>query len=291
MRRRITVVGAVAVTAGVALWPAAAWAARSVATTENLSVTAGSLSVSNPTPNTITAPVGAVGTGDLPSALFSDTTGSGNGWNGTVAVSDFTYTGTWAQTAGTATALATSSSGAFTGTCDGVSYTVTVGSGGTSSSTPVSWSVSQPAASSGCTPDSPNSGSGTATNGTAFAVGNHGASITFASGTTYPQGAVYVLDAGTMTGPLVLDTAAAGAGVTPQPGTSSPAPTLANNGVTVTGGGVGTYGTAVKMVTTITTGVGMGSYTVVPGASLTPDNNSWVATYVANVQYTIVTGP
>ncbi|HLH47398.1 MAG TPA: hypothetical protein VKV25_09575, partial [Acidimicrobiales bacterium] len=102
--------------------------------------------------------------------------------------------------------------------------------------------------------------------------------------------AVYVLDAGTMTGPLVLDTAAAGAGVSPQDATAAamPAPVLTNNLTPVSGGPPGVYGTAVKVVS----GPGSaGVWQVVPGASYDVDAGAWAGTYTMNVQYTVAVGP
>ena len=252
--------------------------------TSSTSLTAGSLSIGATTNETISVPVAGTGNGILPSAAWSDSTGSGAGWNGTVALSDFTYTGSWTQMSGTTTALASASS-AFTGTGNGVEYTVTVGSGGSGTSTPYTWTSTDATDHAG--------GSGTATNGTPAAIGTKGISINFASSTTYPSGAAYQIDAGTQSASaLSLDTSATGVGITAATGTTSADPTFANNGTTVTGGGVGSssYGTAVKFSSTEVNN-GMGTYTVDPGAQVNADASSWAATYTAGVQYSIVTGP
>jgi hypothetical protein len=252
--------------------------------TSSTSLTAGSLSIGATTNKTISVPVAGTGSGILPAAAWTDSTGSGAGWNGTAAVSDFTYTGSWVQMSGTTTALASASS-VFTGTGDGVEYTVTVGSGGSGTSTPYAWTSTDATDNAG--------GSGTATNGTAVEIGTKGIFINFASSTTYPSGAEYQIDAGTQsTSALSLDTSATGAGITAASGTTSADPAFVNGGTTVTGGGVGStsYGTAVK-VTASVVNTGMGTYTVDPGAQVNADASSWAATYTAGVQYSIVTGP
>lgn len=264
--------------------PAMAFASTNSTGASNLNAIPGSLSIGTATNETISVPVAGTGNGILPSAAWSDTTGSGNGWNGTVAMSDFTYTGTWTQKSGTATALGSATS-SFTDTADGVEYTVTVGSGGSTTSTPYTWTSTDPTDQAG--------GSGTATNGTAVEVGTKGIYINFASGTAYPSGAVYQADAGTLpASALALDTSATGAAITAGSGTTSPDPTFVGSGTTVTGGGVGTtaYGTAVKFVSAALNN-GMGTYTIDPGAQVTDDPGSWAATYTAGVQYSIVTGP
>lgn len=277
--------GAAVLATGLGLFlPATAFAATSSIGTSSLTATAGSLSIGATTNETISVPVAGTGNGILPSAAWSDTTGSGAGWNGTLAMSDFTYTGTWSQKSGTATSLGAATS-SFTGTSDGAEYTVTVGSAGSGTSTPYTWTSTDPTDNAG--------GSGTATNGTAVQVGTKGIYVNFASGTTYPSGASYQIDAGTLPASgLSLDTSATGASITAASGTTSPDPTFVGNGTTVSGGGVAStaYGTAVKFASAALNN-GMGTYTVDPGASVTADPGSWAATYTAGVQYSIVTGP
>lgn len=265
------------------LFGALAPAGVAFAATSSATTTSGSLSIGSTTPETISVPVGGTGSGILPSAAWSDTTGTGNGWNGTVAVSDFTYTGAWHQTSGTTTGLSTSTS-AYTGTTDGVEYTVTVGSNTSSTSTPYTWTSTNPTDSSG--------GSGTATNGTAQEVGTTGLYINFASSTNYSS-VTYKIKAGTQSASaLSLGGSSSSAGITPSSTTTSPNPTFVGSGTTVSGGGIGptTYGSAIKFVSAALN-TGMGTYTVNPGAQFTSDVSSWAATYTAGVQYSIITGP
>jgi YVTN family beta-propeller protein len=245
---------------------------------ECLNLAAGALSVGSVTNGTITGTVAGTTSGALPGATWADTTGSGAGWNGTLAMSSFTYTGAWNTTSGS-DALANTSAGAYTGTADGLTITVTVGSGATTSNTPFTWSDNQGG-----------SGTGTATNGTPAAVAQ-GVTIDFSSSTAYASGDAFLVECGTQsTSALELDTAATGAGITAGTLVTSPSPTFENNATAVTGGGPATLGTAVPMLTAAATD-GMGSYTVVPGASVTTDSNSWAATYTAQAQYSIATGP
>jgi hypothetical protein len=262
-----------------------AGAAFAATGTSSTSTTSGSLSIGSTTSHTISAPVGGTGTGILPSAAWSDSTGTGDGWNATVALSDFTYTGSWKQTSGTTTSLSSSTS-AFAGTNNGVEYTVTVGSSGSGTSTPYSWTSTDPTDKAGAT-------GLTATNGTAVEVGTNGLYINFTSGTTYASGTAYEIKAGTQSASaLSLDTSATNAAITASSTTTSTDPTFAGNSTTVSGGGPGStaYGTAVKFVSAALN-TGMGTYTVDPGASVTADLSSWTATYTAGVQYSIVTGP
>ncbi len=274
----------VATVIGVLAPAGAAFAATSSTGTASTSTTSGSLSIGTTTPETISVPVGGTGTGILPSAAWSDTTGTGDGWNGTVAVSDFTYTGSWTQTSGTTIALAASTS-TFTGTADGVEYTVTVGSNLSAVSTPYSWTSTDPTDSAGAT-------GLTATNGTPVEVGTTGLYINFSTLSTY-SAVSYQIKAGTQSASaLSLDSSATGASITASSTTTSADPTLVGSGTTVTGGGVAqtAYGAAVTFVSAALN-TGMGTYTVDPGASVTADPSSWAATYTAGVQYSIVTGP
>jgi len=252
-----------------------AFAATDAPGTQNLQLSAGQLSVNQVTPGTLQAVVGGTATGQLPEASFSDTTGSGSGWQGTVAATDFIYTGSWQAASGSA-GLASTSAGAWTGTADGVSITVTVGAGGTGSSTPFTWSDT-----------AGNSGTGTATNGTPAAV-EDGVTIDFAAGTTYASGDQYSVHVGTQAAQALLLDSALGT-ITPAAGVQSPAPTFLNSGVVIQGGGT-TFGTAVPVVSAAP-GEGMGTYGVAPGVLVIADSSSWAATYVAQVQYTIASGP
>jgi len=277
MRPRRGLRAALALGAAVAPLIAAsgAFAATDAPGTQNLQLSAGQLSVGPLTPGTLQGVVGGVASGRLPEASFSDTTGSGDGWQGTVAASDFIYTGAWLPSSGSP-ALASSSAGSWTGTADGITITVTVGTGGTGSSTPFTWSDT-----------AGNSGSGTATNGTPAAV-EDGVTIDFAAGTAYASGDQYSVHVGAQgTQALALD-APAGT-ITPATGVQSPAPVFVNSGAVVTSGGTA-LGTAVPMVSAAP-GTGMGTYGIAPGALVLTDASSWAATYVAQVQYTIASGP
>jgi hypothetical protein len=235
--------------------------------------------VSNTTAATIKAAVDASGTGALPTAVWADTTGSGAGWQGSVAATDLVYTGTWTAASGSA-ALTTDTSAPFTGVSDGVTYTVTVT--GSSSFTYTSTDANDA------------SGSGTYTAGTAAAVGTKGLTITLPSGIS---SGTYTIQAGTQNANAIVladgssNTAATIAAVT---GTTSPAPTFvsANNGSTIAGGGTSStsYGSAVTFLSAAADN-GMGQYTVAPGATITSDLNSFAANYVGNIQYTIASGP
>lgn len=265
-------------------------AAAAVASTTSTGTSAaelkeGSLSIGASTEEKIAVPIAGSGNGILPQAEWTDSTGTGKGWNGTVAISDFSYTGSWSQTSGTETALGASSS-AFTDTSDGVTYTVTVEKGGTTSETPYSWTSTDSTDKAG--------GTGKATNGTPVEIGTKGIKVNFASGTAYPEGATYQIHGGTLPkSALALDTAATGAEIATVTGTTSEAPSFVNNEVAVEGGttvGSTVYGTAVKIISA-TENTGMGSYTVDPGAQVTADASAWKATYTAGVQYSIITGP
>jgi hypothetical protein len=255
-----------------------AFAATSASGSENLTLTAGTLSVSNVQPGTLTGTVAGTATGTLPSADFADNTGTGAGWNGTIALSTFSYTGAWSGSAA-ATDLANTTAGSYTGTNDGDTYTVTVGSGATSSSVPFTWTSTY----------NTTGGSGTATPGTPAAVGSNGVTIDFSTSTVPASGDAFQVQVGAQPNSAVSLTTADGT-VTANTGTTSTDPTLVNNATTVAGGGVGTLGTAVKAVSAAL-GTGMGSYNVAPGASAVTDAASWAQTYTANAQYTIVSGP
>ena len=279
--------GSLAVVAGsiiaVAMPAAASFAATTANSTQNLTVTAGTLSVGSTTPSTITAVVGATGTGALPSAVWADETGSGNGWSGTIQTSDLVYTGAWAGT-NAATDLTNTSAGAFSDFANGIFYTVTVNSASSISYT--------------STDKNDPSGSVTATAGTPAAVGKYGLTINFK---TITAGDVFTVKVGTQSDNAITlaNTAAnTAASITPYSTLYTGVPTFyaGNVSANLPGGAKlatpsnSALGTAVKFVTAAVNS-GMGSYTVVPGATIAADINSWAATYTANIQYNIVTGP
>ena len=88
--------------AGAAAFAAPASAATNATGTENVTLTAGSLSVGSVgSPVTLTAGVGgATAIGSGPTALYQDATGSGTGWNATAGVGSFTFNGPWVETQG-----------------------------------------------------------------------------------------------------------------------------------------------------------------------------------------------
>jgi len=260
-----------------ALVSSAAYASTSATAPQTLAVQPGTLFVSNTTPANITAPVDGSGSGTLPTALWGDTTGTGDGWQGSVAASNFVYTGQWTPT-GSAPALGSSSSASYTGSADGDTYTVSVT--GVSGST-ISFSYSSQ---NGAT------GTGTATADTAANVGTNGLTITFSSSATYSTGDEYQIQVGSQNkNALTLADGGSPASVAPYQGTTSTAPTFVNQTAAVTGGG-STYGTAVPILSAPTY-TGMGEYTVTPAATVNTDINSWAATYTGQIQYTISSGP
>jgi len=260
-----------------ALVSSAAYASPSATAPQTLAVQPGTLFVSNTTPANITAPVDGSGSGTLPTALWGDTTGTGDGWQGSVAASNFIYTGQWTPT-GSSPALGSSSSASYTGSADGDTYTVSVT--GVSGST-INFSYSSQ---NGAT------GTGTATAGTAANVGTNGLTITFSSSTTYSTGDEYQIQVGSQNkNALTLADGGSSASVAPYQGTTSTAPTFVNQTAAVTGGG-STYGTAVPILSAPTY-TGMGEYTVTPAATVNTDINSWAATYTGQIQYTIASGP
>ena len=252
-----------------------AYAAPSISSQETLSVQTGSLFVSNTSPSNISATVNGSGSGSLPSALWGDTTGTGDGWQGSVAASNFVYTGSWTPVAG-APALSVSTSGGYTGTADGDTYTLKVTS---ASGSTIGFSYTS---ANGAT------GTGTATTGTAATVGSNGLTITFSTSSTYSTGDEYQIRVGAQNADaLVLDNSLGT--VTPATGNTSPSPAYLNTQATVAGAGA-QYGSAVTFLSAAL-GDGMGSYTVTPSAVVNTDVNSWQAVYVANIEYSIATGP
>ncbi|HLI53035.1 MAG TPA: hypothetical protein VKU88_01805 [Acidimicrobiales bacterium] len=264
----------------------AALAATSGSGTTSASILGGSLSVSNVGTMSALAPaIGGTATGALPSAQWADDTGTGDGWNGTVAVSPLNYTGSWVAASGS-TALASASAGTYTGTADGVEYTVKVTTGGLGDVVAFSYTSSDPTDASG---------TGTAsTTGTA-SVGTHGLSINFSITSTYSVGNTYTVLCGTQSASaLTVDTAAATAVTSTN--TTSPPPTYVSNGATINAGStVGTVNTS-GAVKVLSAAVGQGAsgtgyYTAAPGVQIAADSNSWAKTYTGTLTYSIVSGP
>jgi hypothetical protein len=260
----------------------AAFANTGVTGTGQAQLTGGSLAIGSITNNN-GIPVSLVsftGVGLLPTAVWSDATGSGGGWNGTVAVSDFTYTGAWTTTG---TALSDASSGAYTGTQDGLVFTVDATSISDGAGT-FSWTS---------TATTNNTGSGTAVASIATVLDGQGVSINFGIATETP-GTLFELQAGTQaSSALSLLSDTSGAGVAVSDSSTSADPVLVSATTSVAGPSTGVaqnYGAAIKFVAAAAN-TGMGSYTVNPGVTFNADVNSWAALYTANVEYDIVTGP
>lgn len=248
-----------------------AWAASGTAT---VNLTGGTLSVGSVGTDNMSVQIGVTGNGQLPSADWADATGTGDGWNGSVAVSALTYTGQWVAASGSP-ALGSTSAGTYAGTSDGIWYKVDVTAAVAGTSVSFSYTSNYPG---------DTSGTGTAALGAATAVGNEGLTITFSATGTYASGDTYTVTAGTQANTMSVDTAVA----TPvtSTGTTSPAPTYVNNGASISSSGVKVLSAAQY------TGMsGSGYYTAAPGVSFTPDSNSWAATYSGNLTYTIASGP
>lgn len=279
-------VAAVMLSAGVgtmALAPSA-FAGTSSNGTATANVLGGSLGVTVSGSMTALAPsIGGTANGALPAASWQDETGLGLGWGGWVAVSPLTFTGSWAASSGS-TALASSGAGSFTGTTDGVYYTVTVTTTGLGAALAYSWTSNAAGDTGG--------GSGTAVAGSAN-IGTHGISIAFNPTGTYTAGNSYTVLAGTQSvSALAVHTATEATIVSN--GTSSPPPSYINNGTTITAGaGVGTEGAAIQVLeAAVGQGAsGTGSYSAAPGVTISADSNSWAATYTGNLTYSIVAGP
>jgi hypothetical protein len=258
--------------------PSSAGAVTSGTGTDTLTVTAGTLSVASVGTASFAVTLGSgnvtTAATNLNAATYADTTGSGAGWNGTLALQQFVNTQTWVATG---TALTSTASGVYNATLANVFYTVAVtADGGTTVG--VSWSGTE-------------TGSGTATKGTAFTIGTHGITILFQSGTTFLTSDRYNMKADVLaTNALVMAT---GGTCTAQGTTTAGTnlPTLTNTSATVTGGTYNTYGTAVKVITAAVN-AGLGTFICTPKATITVDSNgTWASAYTATAQYSIVTGP
>ncbi|MHB8508113.1 MAG: hypothetical protein ACYDGR_05610 [Candidatus Dormibacteria bacterium] len=263
--------------AGLCLWPMAAEAA-------------GTLSVGSVGTATVTATIGNASTsGSLPSATWSDSTGLGLGWNGTIAVTVFNLTGAWSASGGSA-ALGTTSSPIYTGAGSGY-YRVSVTSctfNPTGSALAFSFAGLE-------------TGSGTATvaplTTATSSIGTSGVQITWAAqgasaiSCPYAAGNAYTIKVGNLAGSaLTLADNNASATITPQAGTIATAPVFVNPTAAVPGGTATAVGSEVKFLSAALT-TGGGSYSVVPYGSLAYDASVWASTYTATIQYTIYSGP
>jgi photosystem II stability/assembly factor-like uncharacterized protein len=258
-----------------------------VGTADNFTYTCGgSLSLGAPTAGSIAATVGAgPATGSLPFGTWSDQTGCGSGWNGTIAMSLFHYQGVWAQTAGAARALGSTTSAAYTAAGSGY-YTVTV----TSYASPT-LNFTYAGIESG-TGTQATLGAGTTTS----TVGTKGVTIVWGpSSTAYAAGMAYTIKVGNLSATaLTLADAGAPATIAANAGTVSSNPTFTNKTANIAEGSGAdptvTVGAATKFVTAAA-GQGKGDYTVTLQASVALDPSVWAQTYVAQVTYTMVSGP
>jgi hypothetical protein len=259
------------------LSPLTARAAVTATSTDTLTLTAGALSVQAVSAGSTAAALGSASpaSGNLAVADWGDTTGSGAGWNGTMAVSLFNNTGAWSQTGGSH-ALTVTSSATYTGAATQGYYVVTVtsDSGGNVSATVTGSEAATITAQPKSSP---------------IAVGTHGVTIKFDTATTYAGGDQFTIHVGNLpASALVLG---AGAGVTTNGSTAATAPTFSNSGTTVTGGTATAVGSGVKFVSAALN-TGMGSFRVTPSGTIAFDGNlDWAGTYTAQVSYSIVTGP
>ena len=274
-----------AVAAGAAaLAPLYASAATQQPAQQTTSFTAGSLSIAVPAATTFPATALSAGTltSGVNAANWADNTGSGAGWNGTLAIQQFHISGTNAWTPGASSVLANNNSGQYTGTTTAADYTVivTAASAGGTTTVAISWSGEE-------------TGSGTATKNAAFAVGALGMTITFLTGQAYATTDVYTAQVGNLaTSALAAAQATTAIAVfgTTTGGTNLP---IATGGTsTVTSGTVSTYSGAPVKIVTAAKLKGKGTFTVTPGVTLTWDPNAtWALPYTASAQYTIASGP
>ena len=274
-----------AVAAGAAaLAPLYASAATQQPAQQTTSFTAGSLSIAVPAATTFPATALSAGTltSGVNAANWADNTGSGAGWNGTLAIQQFHITGTNAWTPGASSVLANNNSGQYTGTTTAADYTVivTAASAGGTTTVAISWSGEE-------------TGSGTATKNAAFAVGALGMTITFLTGQAYATTDVYTAQVGNLaTSALAAAQATTAIAVFGTTTGGTNLPTATGGTSTVTSGTVSTYSGAPVKIVTAAKLKGKGTFTVTPGVTLTWDPNAtWALPYTASAQYTIASGP
>jgi len=172
VRNRLLAAVAGAAAIGCVVGPLPAQAVTTGTGTDTLTVTGGSLAVASVGSATFTVTLGSgtvtTAATNLNAGTYTDTTGSGAGWNGTLALQQFVDTQPWVAIG---TALASNASAAYTATSADAFYSVAV-TANAATTVNVTWAGTE-------------SGSGTATKGSAFAIGTHGLTITFATGITY----------------------------------------------------------------------------------------------------------
>lgn len=262
-------------------------AGASTSATNTLTISAGTLSIltmNNATLGPVALSAGTV-SGGLNAGQWSDLTGSGAGWHGSIAVSSFQNQGAWTPV-GAAPALTLTTSGNYNPAANVADalITVTVSAGGTATNTPFAWTDRE----GGTTT---NGTVATCTNGSACAVSN-GVTITFNAATTYSNGTQYTARVGLLPTSALSTHQANGsisASGTTQGGSNLPA-FLADAAV-ASATGAGNFGSAVNFVSAAAN-TGEGLFNVTPGGTVTWDPNlTWSGSWVATAQYTITSGP
>jgi hypothetical protein len=243
------------------------------------------ISMNNATLGPATLNTGTV-TGALNAGQWSDLTGSGAGWHGSIAMSGFQDEGAWTPQ-GAAPALTLTTSGNYSPAANVADalVTVTVSAGGTNTNTPFAWTDRE----GGTTT---NNTVATCTNATPCAVSN-GVTITFNAATTYASGSVYTAKVGLLpTSALALHNASGTISASGTTTAGSNLPTFENDASTVSAAaGAGNFGSAVNFVTAAVN-AGAGLFNVTGGGTVTWDPNiTWSGTWVATAQYTITSGP
>jgi hypothetical protein len=233
------------------------------------------LSIANPSPSSATVSINTgLLDGALPAADWSDTSPTGTAWHGTVAVGLLNLSRPWTKTSGSHT-LTVTTSGTYTGTSAQAYHVVTVTSD-TGANVSASVTGSETATITNQAKSSP------------IAVGTKGVTIKFDTAVTYSNGDQFTIHVGNMPASAMALHPATGSITTTS---GSETASFKNGGTTVTGGTATTVGTAVAFVTTTGAPLG-GAFRIVPGVEITYDkNNVWAGAYVAQVSYSIVTGP
>ena len=189
----------------------------------------------------------------LNAGTYADSTGSGAGWNGTLALYRFVNTQAWVPSG---TALLSNTSATYTGTANNAWYQVAV-TAQAATTVNVTWSGQE-------------SGSGVATKGSAFAIGTLGLTITFNAANTYLTTDTYTIKADVL--PTTALVMATGGSCVAQGTTASGAnlPAMTNTSATITGGTYNTFGSAVKVITAAVN-TGIGTFICTPKATISTD--------------------
>ncbi len=191
---------------------------------------------------------------NLNSGNYADTTGSGAGWNGTIALQQFVNTQAWVPTG---SALANNNS----------PVTRATPRTPTTRCRDLGWRHHRGGVWTGT-----ESGSGTATKNAAFAVGTKGITITFATGTTYLASDRYNIRADVLATTAMTMATGGSCTATGTTATGTNIPAMINTSSTVTGGTYNTYGTAIKVISA-PVGQGLGTFTCTPKSTLSVDSN------------------